>query len=80
MFSPKAIDDITRKILDALPAGARDLQRDLEASTRQAVQATLARLDLVTREEFEVQRQVLLKTREKLEALEAQVRDLESRS
>lgn len=77
MFSPKAIDDITRRILDALPQGARDLQRDLDANIRQAVQATLARLDLVTREEFEVQRQVLQKTRERLEALEARVRELE---
>lgn len=77
MFSPKAIDDITRKILDSLPAGVRDLQRDLESNIRQGVQNTLSRLDLVTREEFETQRQVLLKTREKLELLEKQVQELE---
>ena len=43
------------------------------------LQAGLARLDLVTREEFEVQRAVLLRTREKLEALQAQVAELEAR-
>jgi BMFP domain-containing protein YqiC len=56
---------------------ARD---DLAANFRDALRAGLRKLDLVTREEFDVQRSVLLHTREKVEALEARVDELESKS
>ncbi|MDH5544190.1 MAG: accessory factor UbiK family protein [Gammaproteobacteria bacterium] len=79
MFDPKILDDIAKKFSDALPGGLKDLQADLEKNVRSAVQGGLSRLDLVTREEFEVQSQVLAKTRAKLEALERQIEALEKR-
>ena len=59
---------------------ARTPAKDIEKNMRALLTAFLNRLDLVTREEFDVQRQVLLRTREKLERLEAQVATLEQRS
>lgn len=77
MFDPKQLDDLTRRVADALPPGFSDIQDDVKKNLRAAMQSTFAKLDLVTREEFEVQSAVLHRTREKLEALEACVTDLE---
>jgi len=79
MFDPKQIDEIARRISAVLPPGFREIQDDAEKNLRAVLQSTFAKLDLVTREEFEVQSAVLLRTREKLEALEARVTKLESR-
>jgi hypothetical protein len=79
MFDPKHIDELTRNVLHRLPPGLQEMQRDLEKSLRAALQAGFAKLDLVTREEFEVQSAVLLRTRQKLEALEQRVATLEGR-
>lgn len=73
-------DELARRLLDSLPAGARTLQRDLENNFRAVLRANLARLDLVTRDEFDAQARVLERTRAKLEALEAQVAALEGRA
>jgi len=62
-----------------VPPGLRESREELQATFKSALQAGLTKLDLVTREEFEVQRAVLLKTREKLDALETAVRELEGR-
>lgn len=78
MRDPKFFDDLSRKLADSLPAGAQALRDDVEHNLRRALEAALAKLDLVTREEFEVQRAVLLRTRERLEALERQVAELET--
>jgi BMFP domain-containing protein YqiC len=61
-----------------VPPGLRESREELQATFKSALQAGLAKLDLVTREEFEVQRAVLLKTRQKLDA-ETAVRELEGR-
>ena len=74
------LDELARRLLESLPAGARSLQRDLEVNFRAVLRANLARLDLVTRDEFDVQTRVLERTRAKLEALEAQVAALEGRA
>lgn len=79
MFDAKQIDELTRNVLSRLPAGLQDMQHDLEKSLHAALQAGFARLDLVTREEFEVQSAVLARTREKLEALAQRVAALEAR-
>jgi ubiquinone biosynthesis accessory factor UbiK len=71
------IDELARRLVDALPGGLRALQADAEQNFRAALQAGLARLDLVTREEFDVQAAVLKRAREKLEALEARLAALE---
>jgi len=77
LVDPKIIDDLARRVSAAVPEGVRALQADLEQNFRAALQAGLGRLDLVTREEFDVQRGVLKRTRQKLEALEARLEALE---
>ena len=76
-MDPKTLDDLARKVADAMPAGLRVMQEDLERNLRAALQSALGKLDLVTREEFDVQAAVLARTREKLEALEGRVAVLE---
>ena len=71
------IEELARKLADAVPDGVRSIQSDLEKNFRSVLQASIGKLDLVTREEFEVQEAVLTKTREKLEALEARLKELE---
>lgn len=78
MLDPKLFDDLSRRVADNLPRGLQGLQGDLQRNVRAALESALARLDLVTREEFEVQQAVLLRTREKLKALEARVAALEA--
>jgi BMFP domain-containing protein YqiC len=72
------IDELARRLADALPAGLKTLRADAEQNFRAVLQAGLSRLDLVTREEFDVQAAVLKRTREKLDALEARLAALEN--
>jgi BMFP domain-containing protein YqiC len=76
-MDPKIIDDIANRLHNAMPSGMRTLQGDLEKNLRAAIQSALAKLDLVTREEFDVQTQVLLRTRERLDAMTRRVEALE---
>ena len=80
MIDPKKIEQIARQVHESMPKGLRDLGEDVEKKIRQVLQSQLARLDLVSREEFDVQTQVLLRTREKLALLEQRISDLESRA
>lgn len=77
MFDPKAIDDIASRLSEALPPGLNNLKEDMEKSFHSILQSALGKLDIVTREEFEVQKGVLAKTRAKLETLEKQVAAIE---
>ena len=77
MFDPKAIDDIANRLAGAIPPGLNNLKEDLEKTFRAILQGALGKLDLVTREEFEVQKMVLAKTRSKLEDLEKRVAEME---
>jgi BMFP domain-containing protein YqiC len=79
MIDLNHIDDLARRLSDLVPPGLRESGEELQASFRTALQAGLAKLDLVTREEFDVQRAVLLRSREKLETLERAVEELEAR-
>ena len=79
MIDLKNIDDLARKLSELVPPGLKDARADLEQNFKSTLQAGLNRLDLVTREEFDVQRAVLLRTREKLEALEKQLAELDAR-
>ncbi|MFU8895145.1 MAG: ubiquinone biosynthesis accessory factor UbiK [Gammaproteobacteria bacterium] len=72
------IDELARRLADALPGGLKALRADAEQNFRAVLQAGLSRLDLVTREEFDVQAAVLRRTREKLAALEARLAALEA--
>ncbi|MEO8804429.1 MAG: accessory factor UbiK family protein [Rudaea sp.] len=77
MINVSAIDDLARRLADLVPPGLREARTELTDNFRDALRAGLRRLDLVTREEFDVQRCVLLRTREKIEALEARVATLD---
>jgi len=72
------IDDLAHRLSSLVPPGLREGREELQENFKSVLQAGLSRLDLVTREEFDVQRAVLLRTREKLEALQAQVAQLEA--
>ena len=76
-MSDKSIEDLARKLAESLPEGLRAVREDIETNFRAVLKSGLSRLDLVTREEFEVQEAVLARTREKLEALEARLAELE---
>ena len=78
MIDLKAIDDLARRLNDLVPPGLKDARADLEQNFKATLQAGLATLDLVTREEFDVQRALLQRTREKLDALERAVTLLEA--
>ena len=78
MIDLAQLDDLARRLGGLLPPSLREGREELQENFKSVLQAGLARLDLVTREEFEVQRAVLLKTREKLEALERAVAELEA--
>ena len=71
------IEEIARRLMDNLPPALRATQRDLENNFRAVLRASLGKLDLVTRDEFDVQTRVLERTRARLEALEARVRAME---
>lgn len=78
MLDRDFIDNIAKRLTDAVPPGLQAVKQDLERNFRSVLQSTFAKLDLVTREEFDVQTGVLAKTRAKLEALEKQIADLEA--
>ena len=73
MLDPKNINDIIHNIMDNLPTGLKQLPDDFKQCLRDSMTSTFEKMDLVTREEFDVQCRVLQRTREKLEALEKQL-------
>lgn len=75
-----SIEKLAKKLADAVPDGLHSMQKELEQNFRSVLRAGLGKLDLVTREEFEVQEAVLVRTREKLEALEKRLAELEQNS
>jgi BMFP domain-containing protein YqiC len=79
-FDPRLIDDLARRLAGSVPESVSALRRDLEQNFKGVLQSQLARMDLVTREEFDVQAAVLKRTREKLAALEKRLADLEGRA
>ena len=73
----ESIENIASRLAEVVPEGLKSMREDLEQNFRGVLRASLGKLDLVTREEFEVQESVLARTREKLEALEKKVAELE---
>ena len=76
-MNSESIEGLARKLADAVPEGLKTVRDDLEQNFRAVLKGGLSKLDLVTRDEFEVQEAVLERTRAKLEALEAKVAELE---
>ncbi|MCH8506181.1 MAG: accessory factor UbiK family protein [Ectothiorhodospiraceae bacterium] len=78
MLDPKSLDELARRFSESLPGGVREFQQEVERNMRTALQSTVTRLDLVTREEFDAQTKVLARPRAQLEAMEERVAALEA--
>ena len=78
-FDARFVEDLARKLAANVPGSVRALQADLERNFEALLAGTFEKLELVTREEFDVQRRVLERTREKLARVEAELAALESR-
>ncbi|NII10892.1 accessory factor UbiK family protein [Oleiagrimonas sp. C23AA] len=78
MIDAQGIDQLAQRLSSLVPPGLSQARADLQDNFRDVLAQGLRKLDLVTREEFEVQRQVLARTRERLEQLEARVAELEA--
>ena len=72
-LDPKQMSDIIQKLIHSLPPSLQRLPQNLEKNFHEILQSGFNKMDLVTREEFDAQKGVLLRTREKLEALEAKL-------
>ncbi|PXA66577.1 MULTISPECIES: ubiquinone biosynthesis accessory factor UbiK [Vibrio] len=79
MFDPKKLEQIAKQIHDSMPQPVKDLGSDVEQKVRQVIQGQLNKLDVVSREEFDVQTQVLLRTRQKLNEMEQKISQLEAK-
>jgi hypothetical protein len=79
-FNSTALDDLARRLADSVPESIRRLGSDLEGNFKAVLQAQLARLDLVTRQDFDVQSAILERTRAKLSELEARLAELEHKA
>lgn len=73
MFNPKQFDDLAQKLYASLPTSLQAIETEAQEKFKEILQATFSRLDLVSREEFDVQTKVLARTREKLESLQKQI-------
>ncbi len=78
MFDTKFIDDTVKRLSESLPPGLNKFKKDLEKNFRAILQSMLTKLDLITREEFDIQKKVLTKTRNKLNIIEKQMAYLET--
>jgi|ACQI01.1.fsa_nt_gi BMFP domain-containing protein YqiC len=77
MLNPKNIETIAKKIMEAIPQEIGKIPEDTKSQIKSAITSSFASMDLVTREEFDIQLAVLAKTRMKLEALEKKLIELE---
>lgn len=77
MQKPKQLDALVQQLLNAIPAGIRELPQDLEKNFHAILESAFAKLNLVTREEFDAQLQVLRRTWDKLHELENKLKELE---
>lgn len=77
MIDTNTLDEFTRKLVSAIPQSILAAQRDLEKNLRASLESLFRKLDLVTREEYEVQVALLEKSTERLKALEARISELE---
>ena len=78
-MNSSALDDLARRLTEAIPPSIRNLGQDLESNFKAVLQAQLARLDLVSRTEFDVQTALLTRTQSALTAMEQRLKDLEAK-
>jgi BMFP domain-containing protein YqiC len=74
-----SLDDLARRLAEAVPESVRSFGRDLEGNFKAVLQAQLSKLDLVSRQEFDVQAALLARTQAMLTALEARLKELETK-
>jgi len=79
MINAKKIEEIAKQVTDSIPPGLKNMASDFEDKAKSVLQSKLSQLDVVTREEFDVQTQVLIKTRTKISELEAKLAELEEK-
>ena len=72
------VEGLARRLADSVPGNLRSAGEDLEQNFRGLLQSAFEKMELVSREEFDIQRKVLERTREKLEALEARIAEIET--
>ena len=72
-------EEIAKQVLDKLPSDFGKIQEDIEKNLKSALQAAFSKMDLVSREEFDIQAQLLSRTRALLEELEKKINDLEQK-
>ncbi len=80
VIDTRKIDEMARQLAENLPEGLQHLRSDMERNFRESLQAALGRLDVVTREGFDAQAEVLGRARARLEALEARLAELEEQN
>lgn len=78
LFDPRRLEEVVERVQRALPADVANLGEDVKRNVQAAIEASLRRMDIVTREEFDIQSAVLARTREQLEQLERRLADLEA--
>jgi ubiquinone biosynthesis accessory factor UbiK len=78
-MNANGLDDLAKRLADSVPESLRAFGRDLESNFKAVLQAQLAKLDLVTRQDFDVQAAILERTQAKLAAIEARLKDLETK-
>ena len=76
MFDPKQFDELAKKLYATLPTSLQNFENEIQQKFKEILKSTFTKMDLVTREEFDVQIKVLARTREKIDALEKQLEDL----
>jgi len=79
MFNPQKLEEIAKQVSDAMPEGVKSFGNEIDRKIKQVLQAQLGKLDMVSREEFDVQTHVLLRTREKLNQMEEKFAQLEAK-
>jgi ubiquinone biosynthesis accessory factor UbiK len=78
-INSNGLDDLAKRLADSVPESLRAFGRDLESNFKAVLQAQLAKLDLVTRQEFDVQAAILERSQAKLTGLEARLKELEAK-
>lgn len=78
-MNKESIENLAGALADSVPEGLRSMRKELEENFRSVLRSGIGKLDLVTRDEFEVQEAVLARTREKLAVLEARLAELEEK-
>jgi BMFP domain-containing protein YqiC len=78
-MNSSGLDDLARRLADSVPESVRAIGRDLEGNFKAVLQAQLSKLDLVTRQDFDVQAAILERTQGKLAVLEARLKDIEAK-